>query len=80
MYTDSYSFDSCDVEFGGCIVEFFFSSVNKRDPILIANRADYDCLATTLPWIIAGSAVGLIVLGGLLALIVLKLCLIVLVS
>ena len=60
-------------------MEFFFSS-NKRDPILVSNGADYDCLATTLPWIIAGSAVGLIILVGLLALIILKVCLVVLVS
>ena len=61
------------------MVEFYFSS-NKHDPILISNIADYDCLATTLPWIIAGSAVGLILLVGLLALIILKVCLAVLVS
>ena len=59
-------------------MEFFFST-DEADPVLIANSEDYICLTTTLPWIIAGSAVGAIVLFGLLALIILKVCLMVLV-
>jgi hypothetical protein len=59
-------------------VEFFFST-NNADPILIANSEDYICLNTLLPWIIAGSAVGVILLFGLLALLILKLCLMALV-
>ena len=78
-YTDSYSFDTCELVFDDCTVEFYFSS-NKLNPILISNAADYDCLTIALPWIIAASAVALILLIGILTLIFLKLCLVILVS
>ena len=78
-HTDHYSFDTCSLEYEGCTVEFFFST-NEADPVLIANSEDYTCLNTILPWIIAGSAVGAILLFGLLALVILKLCLMILVN
>lgn len=76
---DLYSIDTCQVIFDGCAVEFYFT-LNNADPILIANQADYACPNSLLPWIIAGSLVGLILLVGILALIILKICLIVFVS
>ena len=71
--------DMCSVQFEGCTVDFYFSIMDE-DPVIIENSNDYSCPASTLPWIIAGSLVGAILLLGLLALIVLKICLVFLVS
>ena len=60
-------------------MEFYFSTMNA-DPIMIESSNTYSCPASTLPWIIAGSLVGAILLLGLLALIILKICLVFLVS
>ena len=67
------------MEFEGCIVEFSFSTEINR-PIEIENSEFYGCPTSTIPWIIAGSLVGAILLLGLLALIILKICLVFLVS
>ena len=60
-------------------MQYYFST-DANDPIIVENSRDYSCPASTLPWIIAGSLVGAILLLGLLALIILKICLVFLVS
>ena len=71
--------ETCEVSFTECVVEFSF---RPSDPthITIENARDYSCPASTLPWIIAGSLVGAILLLGLLALVILKICLVFLVN
>ena len=69
----------CSLEFDGCEVEFHFS-IDITVPVLIENSDEYSCPTSSVPWIIAGSLVGAILLLGLLALIILKICLVFLVS
>ena len=71
--------DRCELQFEGCIVEFYFSTMDA-DPVMIESSNSYSCPASTIPWIIAGSLVGAILLLGILALIILKICLVFLVS
>ena len=70
---------TCTLTFMDCTVEFYFSA-NTDDPVVIENRNAYDCPPSNIYWIIAGVLVGAILLLGLLALIIVKICLVVLVS
>ncbi len=79
MYISDNFKDRCELEFEGCTVQFYFST-DISVPIEIENSDDYSCPAATVPWIIAGSLVGAILLLGLLGLIILKMRLVFLVS
>ena len=67
--------DVCTLQFDGCTVEFYFSIMDDIELVLIENSNTYACPASTLPWIIAGSLVGAIILLGVVALVVVKLLL-----
>ena len=60
----------CDFQYSGCTYTFYLSET-KTSEVLISD--DINCPLGALPWIIAGSLVGAILLLGLLALILLKL-------
>ena len=82
-YVDVDQDNICELTVDGCEAQFYFSISDSISPainILLENSNDYSCPAPTLPWIIAGTLVGAILLLGLLALIILKICLVVLVS
>lgn len=66
---------TCQLDFDDCEVEFRFST-DITVPIEIENSEEYSCPTSSVPWIIAGSLVGAILLLGLLALIILKICLV----
>ena len=58
----------------------YYYSIDGPGPVLISNSDDYNCPTSAVPWIIAGSLVGAILVLGLLALLILKICLVFLVS
>lgn len=66
--------ESCSIVIGGCTVEFYYDTMDT-DAIVIENSDDYSCPASVVPWIIAGTLVGILLLLAVLALALLKACL-----
>ena len=65
-----------------CTVEFYFSS-DTDDPVVIEGSSQFSCPAgpvSNIYWIVAGVLVGAILIIGILALIILKICLVIIVS
>lgn len=66
----------CNFDLDGCTYTFFLTQMLDAN-VLVSN--DPDCPITAVPWIIAGSVIGAILLLGVLALILLKILFVVLV-